>query len=593
MKKMTTKQSSQSTVNGHGYFRKSKAYGLVCGVVLATAFFGASVSADEVTVTQDTATSQLVSTIQENTTEQLAENVTSETSVTSQNSSQEANDETSQNPSQEANDQAYNDLQDVIDQNNGLVDDAEDKYGDDVTVSTDDSTTTDGSAGANEAAQDHAEDIYQQNQDALNKYEQEKADYDAIVEQADKLNQAVSQAEADLTSKGVTVTIVTTVVNSVEELNALMAQNAAAIASANKQVTLHQAIMSAFEGAQDAHDKLEDQISGAQGSHGGDVTVDKVDIPTGDGTENGYQDYTSSIEELIAKNNQAIEEFLKALEAFNNSTNVTVSGTVATENVDNSQFGDSFMNGSVQADGSFTFTHDMNDGDNDWAGILGTGTLSGKLHYTVTSNGDGSITVHITGIELYSYSYTSNRPNHGVNQNINFHVYSLDGTEIYSVYHNGNSSFVDMINRLIALDLTYRLEPGRSTGEIGFLKIDDNWIYNTHGQAIFSFTNPNQRPHLVLQSADAPTPPELEDITVSLTSAEYPEKPTLSLTRLSNAVNEQLPEVPEVPEAPQVVKSSVLPMTGDETSTASILASIAGVFMTLVGLVGVRKRKEN
>ena len=578
---MTTKQSSQSTVNGHGYFRKSKAYGLVCGVVLATAFFGASVSADEVTVTQDTATSQLVSTIQENTTEQLAENVTSETSVTSQN------------PSQEANDQAYNDLQDVIDQNNGLVDDAEDKYGDDVTVSTDDSTTTDGSAGANEAAQDHAEDIYQQNQDALNKYEQEKADYDAIVEQADKLNQAVSQAESDLTSKGVTVTIVTTVVNSVEELNALMAQNAAAIASANKQVTLHQAIMSAFEGAQDAHDKLEDQISGAQGSHGGDVTVDKVDIPTGDGTENGYQDYTSSIEELIAKNNQAIEEFLKALEAFNNSTNVTVSGTVATENVDNSQFGNSFMNGSVQADGSFTFTHDMNDGDNDWAGILGTGTLSGKLHYTVTSNGDGSITVHITGIELYSYSYTSNRPNHGVNQNINFHVYSLDGTEIYSVYHNGNSSFVDMINRLIALDLTYRLEPGRSTGEIGFLKIDDNWIYNTHGQAIFSFTNPNQRPHLVLQSADAPTPPELEDITVSLTSAEYPEKPTLSLTRLSNAVNEQLPEVPEVPEAPQVVKSSVLPMTGDETSTASILASIAGVFMTLVGLVGVRKRKEN
>ena len=582
MKKMTTKQSSQSTVNGHGYFRKSKAYGLVCGVVLATAFFGASVSADEVTVTQDTATSQLVSTIQENTTEQLAENVTSETS------------EASQNPSQETNDQAYNDLQDVIDQNNGLVDDAEDKYGDDVTVSTDDSTTTDGSAGSNEAAQDHAEDIYQQNQDALNKYEQEKADYDAIVEQADKLNQAVSQAESDLTSKGVTVTIVTTVVNSVEELNALMAQNAAAIASANKQVTLHQAIMSAFEGAQDAHDKLEDQISGAQGSHGGDVTVDKVDIPTGDSTENGYQDYTSSIEELIAKNNQAIEEFLKALEAFNNSTNVTVSGTVATENVDNSQFGDSFMNGSVQADGSFTFTHDMNDGDNDWAGILGTGTLSGKLHYTVTSNGDGSITVHITGIELYSYSYTSNRPNHGVNQNINFHVYSLDGTEIYSVYHNGNSSFVDMINRLIALDLTYRLEPGRSTGEIGFLKIDDNWIYNTHGQAIFSFTNPNQRPHLVLQSADAPTPPELEDITVSLTSAEYPEKPTLSLTRLSNAVNEQLPEVPEAPvEDVPVVQSSILPLTGDDTSSTSILASIAGVFMTLVGLVGVRKRKEN
>ena len=550
--------NERSEVNGHGYFRKSKAYGLVCGVVLATAFFGAHVSADEVTATQNTTTPQSVLTIQEDTTHQSTEN-----------------------------DRAYNDLQDVIDKNNGLVDKAEGEYGDDVTVSTDESTKTDGSAGANQPAKDHAEDIYHQNQDALNKYEQEKADYEAKLEATNKLNQAVNKANADLTSKGVKVTIVTTVVNSVEELNDLIAQNAAAIASANKQVTLHQAIMSAFQGAQGTHDQLKDQISGAQGSHGGDVTVDKVDIPTGDGTENGYKEYTSAIKELIAKNNQAIEEFLKALEAFNNSTNVTVSGTVTTQNVDNLEFGDSFMNGSIQSDGSFTFTHDMNDGDNDWAGILGTGTLSGKLHYTVTSNGDGSITVHVTGIELYSYSYTANRPNHAVNQNLNFHVYSLDGTEIYSNLHNGNASFVDMINRLIALDLAYHLEAGRSTGEIGFLKIDDNWVYNTHGQAIFNFTNPNQRPHLVLQSAEAPTSPELEDITVSLTSAEYPEKPTLSLTRLSNAVNEQLPE------APQVVKSSVLPMTGDETSTASILASIAGAFMTLAGLVGVRKRKEN
>ena len=588
---MTTKPLSKSTINGHGYFRKSKAYGLVCGVVLATAFFSGHVSADEVqTVTQDTPTSQLVSTIQENTTDQLAENVTDETSVASQNPSQEANDQASvasRNPSQAENDRAYNDLQDVIDKNNGLVDKAEGEYGDDVTVSTDESTKTDGSAGANQPAKDHAEDIYHQNQDALNKYEQEKADYEAKLEVTNKLNQAVNKANADLTSKGVTVTIVTTVVNSVEELNDLIAQNAAAIASANKQVTLHQAIMSAFQGAQGTHDQLKDQISGAQGSHGGDVTVDKVDVPTGDGTENGYKEYTSAIKELIAKNNQAIEEFLKALEAFNNSTNVTVSGTVATQNVDNLEFGDSFMNGSIQSDGSFTFTHDMNDGDNDLAGILGTGTLSGKLHYTVTSNGDGSITVHITGIELYSYSYTANRPNHAVNQNLNFHVYSLDGAEIYSALHNGNASFVDMINRLIALDLAYHLEAGRSTGEIGFLKIDDNWIHNTHGQAIFNFTNPNQRPHLVLQSADAPTSPDLEEITVSLTTAENPEKPTLSLTRLSNAVNEQLPE------APQLVKSSVLPMTGDETSAASILASIAGVFMTLAGLVGVRKRKEN
>ena len=54
-----------------------------------------------------------------------------------------------------------------------------------------------------------------------------------------------------------------------------------------------------------------------------------------------------------------------------------------------------------------------------------------------------------------------------------------------------------------------------------------------------------------------------------------------------------VPNVPTDPGTPQLVKSSVLPMTGDETSTASILASIAGAFIFLVGLVGVRKSKEN
>lgn len=41
------------TQTGHGFFRKSKAYGLVCGIALAGAFaLGAShVSADEVTAT--------------------------------------------------------------------------------------------------------------------------------------------------------------------------------------------------------------------------------------------------------------------------------------------------------------------------------------------------------------------------------------------------------------------------------------------------------------------------------------------------------------------------------------------------------------
>lgn len=43
---------NQKTVNGHGFFRKSKAYGLVCGIALGLALLGNQVSADEVTGTE-------------------------------------------------------------------------------------------------------------------------------------------------------------------------------------------------------------------------------------------------------------------------------------------------------------------------------------------------------------------------------------------------------------------------------------------------------------------------------------------------------------------------------------------------------------
>ena len=43
----------KTSINGHGFFRKSKAYGLVCGISIGLAFFGSAVSADEVATTTD------------------------------------------------------------------------------------------------------------------------------------------------------------------------------------------------------------------------------------------------------------------------------------------------------------------------------------------------------------------------------------------------------------------------------------------------------------------------------------------------------------------------------------------------------------
>lgn len=51
----------KTTVNGHGFYRKSKAYGLVCGIALGVAMLGAgSVSADEVTTPATQPTTEVV-----------------------------------------------------------------------------------------------------------------------------------------------------------------------------------------------------------------------------------------------------------------------------------------------------------------------------------------------------------------------------------------------------------------------------------------------------------------------------------------------------------------------------------------------------
>ena len=53
---------NQKIVNGHGFYRKSKAYGLVCGIVLGLAFFGSTVSADETVDTQNQPATEQVTT---------------------------------------------------------------------------------------------------------------------------------------------------------------------------------------------------------------------------------------------------------------------------------------------------------------------------------------------------------------------------------------------------------------------------------------------------------------------------------------------------------------------------------------------------
>ena len=511
-----------NNTKGHGYFRKKKwAKGLASGIALGAAvitFAGATgVSADETTAATDNTTEVVTSqpeSINDNNvyaenantsegtlavdidnsnveaaateasnvgvdvTKEAAKDYGTDTTTDELNDtkSEIANDQEKQVDSleqatatQNANNTAYADAQAAIDANNDYVNNAKDTYGSEttVTVTNDSSTATDGTASANNEAKTKAEQTLADNKEAVAEYVEAKANYDATVSKAEELNAAVEAAANELKNKGVTVTTSSQVVNSVADVEALQAQNDATITQANSK--------------------------------------------------------KAAVDALLA-------QYAADLAAFNNGTNISVSAGVKTQDVDNLTYGNSFMNGTINADGTFTFTHDMNDGLNDTYGTLGTGTLTGKLNYHVESQDNGNITVYLDSVELYTYSYTAYRPNYAVNQNLNFHVYTLGGTEIYSTYHTGNNSFTDTINRSTTLTYEHGVSVGDTLANVGFLNIDDNWIYNTHGQAVISFTNTNKAP-------DPVNPPE---VTANLVTAVNPEKPTLALTSLSDTTNQTI-----------------------------------------------------
>ncbi len=140
--------------------------------------------------------------------------------------------------------------------------------------------------------------------------------------------------------------------------------------------------------------------------------------------------------------------------------------------------------------GEFTLEHDMNDGVH----IIGHGVLKGKINWKIVSNGDGTETVTISSIELYSYTYTNAYQNQAVNQNINSHVYDNEGNELFSVYHDGNTTFSKTINKTAQINKTFKISPNETSPLTQVLIVDDKWIRNTHGQVSTQIKNTNVAP---------------------------------------------------------------------------------------------------
>lgn len=282
---------------GHGYFRKKKwAKGLVSGIAVAgiVAFSAGSAFADEAvqpeskndnnayaTQAGKTTGSQSVA-IDNGAVTKAADkakkagvvvsetpNVDKGTDTTSssleQSKSEIKHDQDKQVQELEAtttkqvqNNEAFKGAQEAIHANNQFVAAEKAKHEGEttVTVTNDGSTATDGTADKNKQATKTAKKVLEENQQAVSTYLDEKAKYDATVEQATALNKAVESASEQLKKEKVDVKVVTRTVSSVAEVEALKKQNDQAIATAKGKVELNRAIMAAYTEKKSASEQV-------------------------------------------------------------------------------------------------------------------------------------------------------------------------------------------------------------------------------------------------------------------------------------------------------------------------------------------------
>lgn len=343
----------------------------------------------------------------------------------------------------------------------------------------------------------------------------------------------------------------------------------------------------------------------------GAVATETQDTKTLEAMTVAYQQaiaaYNAEKARVDASNAQKKAAYDQALSAYLNGTNVKTVMQVNTDTDMASGQYQTFRTADVnQQTGEFSLKHDMNDG----VSIIGRGELKGKVNYQVTSNGDGTETIKVTGIDLYNYSYQNLNRNTAVNKNINFHVYDNNGTELYTVAHDGQSSFSNDINKSFALNQTFTLTPGQQSSLFDFLKIDDNWIWNTHGKVYIAFQNANEAPQLpnydpqpkepvaptatvhkvAVVELPAPEAPEAQKVTVHGYNVTLTPDVPASLTPTDTATSTPAP-TPKAPE-PKVEKSEILPHTGaNENSSTSVLGVLASV--ASLGLLGaIRKFKK-
>lgn len=228
---------------------------------------------------------------------------------------------------------------------------------------------------------------------------------------------------------------------------------------------------------------LNDSVSEAKNSG---LIVNETETKSVESEKKGQEDYAKQSDAI----DKTVDDYNKQVADYNKATNVATEGKGEAESVTDAGQYNTWQKVTVNNDGTFTSVHDLNDGISSFA----TGTLNGKLNYSVSNNGDGSEKITITSVDLDKYDLNVTGQNLAVNKNINYIVKDLDGNVLYSKGHDGSQSFVDSIGKTFTFNKVFNVKDGQSTDWVHFLNIDDTWIYNTAGQLYFKLKNTNEKP---------------------------------------------------------------------------------------------------
>ena len=480
-----------SNTKGHGFFRKSKAYGLVCAIALAGAFTLATsqVSADQVTTqaTTQTVTQNQAETV---TSTQLDKAVaTAKKAAVAVTTTPAVNHATTTDAQADlANQtQAVKDVTAKAQANTQAIKDA---TAENAKIDAENKAEAERVAKANKAGQAEV--------DARNKAGQ------AAVDARNKAKQPAQddqKAKIDAENKAES-----------QRVSQLNAQNKAKIDAENKDAQAKADATNA-QLQKDYQTKLAN-IKSVEAYNAGVRQRNKDAQAKADATNAQLQkDYQAK----LALYNQALKA--KAEADKQSINNVAFDIKAQAKGVDNAEYGNSIMTAKTKPDGSFEFNHDMIDG----VKTIGYGKLTGKVNHHYVANKDGSVTAFVDSVTLYKYEYRNVAQNAAVNQNIVFRVLTKDGRPIFEKAHNGNKTFAETLNKTLQLNLKYELKPHASSGNVEVFKIHDDWVHDTHGSALVSYVNNNDAvPNVVIP--ERPTPPKPVKVTPEA-EKPVPEKP--------------------------------------------------------------------